>query len=128
MILSERIWHMNTIIPVYFYYRPLLQSPYHVISWPYTSTQPLEVSFKALYSREGCVTKCGAKFLNSSDCLPLERSPTKPVLTFVYTHYSLWRHILTLLISPHFTEKKKKNYAQFPKLTTIRCKRQGFFP
>ena len=45
-------------------------------------------------SREGCVTKCRAKFLNSSDRLPFERSPTKPVLTFAYTYYSLWRHIL----------------------------------
>ncbi len=41
-------------------------------------------------SREGCVTKCKAKILNSSGRLPFLRSPVKPVLTFVYAYYTLY--------------------------------------
>ena len=55
-------------------------------------------------SREGCVTNRGANCLNSSGRQPFARSPAKPVVTFVYTDYSMEAH-LNKLNSPHFTEK-----------------------
>ena len=47
------------------------------------------------YSREGCVTKCGAKFLNCSVRLSFARSRATPVLTFVCTYYSSAKCILS---------------------------------
>ncbi len=78
-------------------------------------------------SREGCVTKCGANFLNNFGHLIFARSPAKPVLTFLYTCYSLWRHILANW-THRISRRNYTFYAQFPKLTTIRCKRHRFFP
>ena len=67
------------------------------------------------------------KVLNSSGHLSFPRSPVKPVLTFVYTYYSLWGHILTNQ-TDSFSRRNDTFYPQFPKLTAIRCKRCGFFP
>ncbi len=72
-------------------------------------------------SGEGCVTKCGANFLNSSGRLTFARSPAKPVLTFVYTYYSSTRYILSK--ETHRISQRNDTFnTQFPKLTTIRCK------
>ena len=74
-------------------------------------------------NREGYVTKCGANFLNSSERLSIERSPAKPMLTFVYTHYSSARYILPK--ETHRISQKNDTFrpnAQFPELTSIRCK------
>ncbi len=78
----------------------------------------------SVISREGCVTKCVAKFLNRSDRLSFARSPAKPMLTFVYTHYTHYssaRYILPK--ETHRISQKNDTFnTQFPKLTFIRCK------
>ncbi len=70
-------------------------------------------------NREGCVTKCGASFLNSSSRLTFARSPAKPVLTFVYTSATLQQDIS---YPKKLTVFHVQRNTQFPKLTTIRCK------
>ena len=72
-------------------------------------------------SREGCVTKCEAKCLNSSGRLSFPRSPAKPVLTFVYTYYSSARYILSKE-TPHISQRNDTFNSQFPKLISIRCR------
>ncbi len=46
------------------------------IVWP--PTVAMDGSTVSVNSREGCVMKCGAKFLNSCGCLPFARSTDKP--------------------------------------------------
>ncbi len=83
--------------------------------------QSTDGSTVSVNSREGCVTKCGAKFLNSSGHLPFARSPVKHVLTFVYTYYSSQRYILPKETC-HISQRKDTFNTQFPKLTSICCK------
>ena len=89
-----------------------------------TPAQPTDGSTVSVNSREGCVTKCRAKFLNSSDRLSFARSPAKPLLTFVYTHYSSARYTwYTLSKETHRISQRYDTFnTQFPKLTSIRCK------
>ncbi len=116
---------------IYYSMEVSLRVPYLGNFSPDTNSIPavmsMDSSTVSVNSREGCVMKCGSNFLNSSDSLPFERSPTKPVLTVVYTYYSLWRHILTKW-THHISQRNYTFYSQFLKLTTIRCKWHGFSP
>ena len=82
----------------------------------------MEGSTVSVHSREGCVMKCGAKCLNSSGCLPYSQEAQPNLCVLLYIHTTLQQDISYPKKTHCISQRNDTFYAQFPKLTTIRCK------